>query len=832
MKRIITTIALLMSLGATLYAQLPTFEWRVENGQYVNSTTYSFDVNMYNTGGAAFEFKGGTVALSFNTAWLNGGSLGATANNPTNITYSNYGIPAGQQTGATNTVSSGTAAQIYMRKIIPTVGATLGTSIPANSKVRLFTMTIQNVTSTSNNTPVAFSTTATPNLTWRFNAAPFAGFTYTDGSGNAVTVLGGAAGVQNTNQKFCFTPVYWNGTQWSSRAPHSGADTSFVPTLAHDAVVYTGSYTQSGSKSLRSLDVMSGTTYDVGGANVTGIYGNILINGTFTNTAGEIVLSGSGSKTISGSASKLSTNGIFLSGTGTYTSSLPLEISNRIADGSSGFTLVANAGITLLSTASNTALIGQLAAGTTISGTITAERYIGANGRRWRFLSSPVVGGTTLQWRDNAGSTSGRGIMITGTTGTVDFNVPNPSALRYNEASATGGSNINAKWEAIDGNSALTNGRGYRVFVRGDRTDVPLNSGSHATTIWVAGTYPGSSVSLPVTYNPSLGNGWNLVGNPYPCPIDWNASSGWTKTNVSGTMWIWNPSSNSYGSYDGITIVNSVTRHIASGQAFFVQATGASPVLTASEAVKVSNTPSNMFKTAERNSLRINLVKDATESDETVVRFMDTKSDEFNNTDDVVKPMMNPSVNISSYFGTDKYAMVNYMNTKSMDAKVIPLGASVAEEGTYDLNFDQVDGFDANINIYLKDNYNNTITDLRKVSKYSFNVDAKAESIVDARLELIFVNKTSSIENVLAGRKANMSVYPNPAVDVLNVEITNANFKHSEVSIFNVSGVEVMNNNMIGNKKSLDVQKLSSGVYFVRVSNSETGYSNTVKFVK
>jgi hypothetical protein len=239
-----------------------------------------------------------------------------------------------------------------------------------------------------------------------------------------------------------------------------------------------------------------------------------------------------------------------------------------------------------------------------------------------------------------------------------------------------------------------------------------------------------------------------------------------------------------------------------------------------------------MFKAAERNSLRMTLVKDATESDEAVVRFMDNKSDEFTYTDDVAKPMMNPSVNISSYFGTDKYAIVNYMNTKSMDAKVIPLGASVAEEGTYDLNFNQVDGFDANINIYLKDNYSNTITDLRQNSKYAFTVDSKPASTMDGRLELIFVNKTSSIESVLAGRTANMTVYPNPAVDVLNVEITNANFKQSEVSIFSVSGVEVMNNNMMGNKKSLDIQKLSSGVYFVRVSNMETGFVNTVKFVK
>jgi guanylate kinase len=111
-----------------------------------------------------------------------------------------------------------------------------------------------------------------------------------------------------------------------------------------------------------------------------------------------------------------------------------------------------------------------------------------------------------------------------------------------------------------------------------------------------------------------------------------------------------NPSTNSYGSFDGTTNTNSVTRYIASGQAFFIQTTGASPILSADEAIKVSNTPSNMFKAGERNSLRMHLIKDATESDEAVVRFMEGKSDEFTYTEDVAKPLMNPNVNISSYF--------------------------------------------------------------------------------------------------------------------------------------------------------------------------------------
>ena len=732
---------------------------------------------------------------------------------------------AGQQGG---TPSFSGTAPIYFRKIITNVTGGGGTSVPAGSRIKCFTINLTNT--------VDYSTTATPNFAWKFNAAPSAGFNYTDGVGNASAAVSntGTAGVL-ANQASCYTPAYWTGSAWNTGSQIAASASTSAPSASQDVVIFNGSLSQSGNVSCRSYKSLAGTSHDLG-ANTLNVGGNMTVNGTFTSSLATLNLNGTGqaaNQTVSGSLSTLSLANLGFASSGTKTLSMPASVTGAVTQ--TGTAILATNGLTLISTASGTARIDQLSSGSAVTGTITAERYIPANGRRWRFLASPVSGGTTLQWRDNAGSTSGRGTQITGATGTVDASSNNSSsAYRYNEASAVGGSNINAKWEAIDGNSALTNGRGYRVFVRGDRSIslTTVNTTNNATTLWVSGSNPSSPVSMPVTYNASLGNGWNSVGNPYPCPIDWSAASGWTKTNVGGTIWVWNPLTNSYGSFDGTTPTGSVTRYLASGQAFFVQATGSSPALIAGEAVKVSNTPSNMFKAAERNSLRITLVKDATESDETVVRFMDNKSDEFTNTDDVVKPLMNPAVNISPYFGTDKYAIVNYMNTKSMDAKVMPLGASVTEAGTYDLNFDQVDGFDANINIYLKDNYNNTITDLRQNSKYAFNVDSKPESTMDGRLELIFVNKTSSIESVLAGRTANMNVYPNPAVDVLNVEITNANFKQSEVSIFSVSGLEVISNNMMGNRKSLDIQKLSSGVYFVRVSNMETGFVNTVKFVK
>lgn len=825
MKRVITTIALLMSFGAALYAQLPTFEWRLENEQLLTSTTYQFDVNLYNTGSTSFEMRGGTIAFMFDSLWIKNGTTVGTIT----VTTPSSGLASGQQAGAASFTQKTASALPYFRKIITTVGSGVGTTIPGNSFVKCFTIVLTNT--------VAFSTTVPPKFTWKYNAAPAAGFNYTDGSGNNAAVVSNTGTAQViANQAFCYTPVYWTGTAWNtySQTVTAGSVITTSPTTSQDVVIFNG--TVSDGINCRHYNLPTGKTHTLN-SGILNSAGNILINGTLSSASGTINLTGSAftaNQTISGSLSSLSLNnlGFGTAGSGgTKTLSVTTNITGTVTQSGTA-SLAATAGLVLKSSASSTARIATLTSGSAITGTITAERYIPANGRRWRFLSSPVVGGTSLQWRDNAGSNAGKGIIITGVTGTVDATVTNPSAVLYNEASTNGGTNINAKWEAIDGNTTLVNGKGYRVYVRGDRTSTNLNTTNTVTTISVSGTYPSTPVTIPVTYNPTLGNGWNLVGNPYPSPIDWNAASGWTKTNLSNTVWIWNPTTNSYGSFDGTTNTNSVTRYIASGQAFFIQTTGASPVLSIDEAVKVSNSPSNMFKTAERNSLRMHLIKDATESDEAVVRFMDGKSDEFKYIEDVAKPLMNPNVNVSSYFGADKYSMVNYLDLKSMNAKVVPLAAWVSAEGTYTLKFNQVQSFDNDINVYLKDNYNNTITDLRVNDNYSFNIDSKPESTLDGRLELIFVNKTSSVESVLAGRKATLSVYPNPATDVLNVEILNANFKNSVVTVYNVSGVEVMSVDMIGNKKALDVEKLTSGAYLLKVSNTENGYTNTVKFIK
>ncbi len=64
------------------------------------------------------------------------------------------------------------------------------------------------------------------------------------------------------------------------------------------------------------------------------------------------------------------------------------------------------------------------------------------------------------------------------------------------------------------------------------------------------------------------------------------------------------------------------------------------------------------------------------------------------------------------------------------------------------------------------------------------------------------------------------NVYPNPAIDVINVTFTE-NFNGS-VSILNVTGKEVMTSTVNGAQHSVSTDGLSSGVYYVKVNDGMT----------
>jgi hypothetical protein len=820
-------------------------------------TSGGTDINFAVTSGSYY-----TLIIGENSGSSNNLSILETTYNPTNFTsVSQSPLSPAVYAGESVTVSAVMAATLNSGEFLYLRYSTDGFSTST-----VIAMSFSSGTTYTASIPTLTSGTVSYYLyTSNLSSAP----TPSESDFYSLNIYNSSGQNQNLGTNYSYTVNTWatvlGASNWSTAASWNA---SKVPstmnslgaiTIGHSITVNQTAIISSATVSTgATLTIGSGSTLQIGGGITTSGSGTFAINGTlqinsggFTNIVPTYGSSGSLTYNSGGTYDRSnewpSTNGpvnVTLSNSTTLTLGLA-RILTGVLTLNASCVLTSNGNLTLKSDASGTASIAAIGTSGSITGNVNVERFIPAQAnKRYRFLSSPV-NTTVADWRGEIFITGGGVDGQFSSVGTNNIKTANgfdwtlsgaPSLYGYTENLNSGG--LNTRWVASTNANTdnLIAGKGYRVFIRGDRSNAGVLDNSvtsqSAVTIISTGALNTGNQTLPATYNGvGTDNGWNLVGNPYASTIDWNASSGWTKTGVSGTIWIYRPSTNTYGNWDGSTATNNVTQFISSGQAFFVRTT-ATPTLSCTEAVKVASAGASIFKTAEINTLRIGLVKDESNKDETVIRFMEGKNNEFSEDDDVTK-YYNPTVNVSSFFGTDKYASVNYLKNELTEDKIIPISAWVDEVGNYKMNFTGMNDFTLTKNIFIKDKFLNTITDIEINPSVDFVITSDTNSKGDNRFEIIFTAKgsTNTKEDLLKTVNTNLSVYPNPATEVLNISISNANFKNSEVVVLNISGTEIFKTNMANNNTQLNIETLSNGVYFVKVSN-QNGFNKTVKFVK
>ncbi|MFZ4796248.1 MAG: ice-binding family protein [Bacteroidia bacterium] len=485
---------------------------------------------------------------------------------------------------------------------------------------------------------------------------------------------------------------------------------------------------------------------------------------------------------------------------------------------------IAGQNLTLLSTNVGSAMIDNTN-NATIIGNIIVQNYLPANGRKYRFLASPVIGGTTLQWRNDGNNNSGEGIAITGPTGTVDASISNqPSAFYYLESNVTEGTNINgaSKWPNLDGSTTLMNGKGYRVFVRGDRTIslVTSNTTNNATTIFVKGTYPGNPVSPTMTYTTAAANGWNLVGNPYPCTIDWGAVTAGDRTNLDNAVYIWHPtnttsSSGGYASYVngiGTGTPNAGTQYISSGQAFFVKANAASPVLNIRESHKSAvEAGGRIFKSSKikSNSIRVHLMDEYKQLDDAVIYFEEGASKNFDGEFDAFD--LTNYIGFLSANGKDTLAISG--NPMLESNEIYKINANLGT-GNFKLQFSNLTSFTSQPEVYLIDNYLNKNVRISENAFYAFSVEENNPyTFGKNRFELQLLNTGTAITETYK-RQEKLFVYPNPATNILNISVSNMT-AIEDINIYDTSGKLIISSQT--NNNQIDISKLTNGVYMIEV---------------
>ena len=93
------------------------------------------------------------------------------------------------------------------------------------------------------------------------------------------------------------------------------------------------------------------------------------------------------------------------------------------------------------------------------------------------------------------------------------------------------------------------------------------------------------------------------------------------------------------------------------------------------------------------------------------------------------------------------------------------------------------------------------------------------------------VEVPAGIETAKIPDQINLKVFPNPVSSIVNIQMENAEFKHSQVIVSNINGQVLYNENDInGIMFSIDMATYPKGIYLLKVK-SESGVSVT-KLVK
>ena len=418
----------------------------------------------------------------------------------------------------------------------------------------------------------------------------------------------------------------WNGSvnsSWDNPAnwscgfvPYPVTDV-LIPDVAVDPVIAAGFTGETGN-----LVINPGASLSLNGGTMS-IYGSLSGGGSFDASAGTVEFRGSEAQSVtSGLFAGNALMNLTINNTAGVSLAGPLMVTGVVLVRNGE--LASGGNLTLVSDASRTALIDGSGAGT-VTGNVTMQRYLPSR-YGYRYLSSPFVASTVSELADD-----------------MDLASSFPLLYRYDESRTSSG------WVSYTtGAATLNQMAGYSV-----------NFGSDAVagTIDITGQVTNGSVSVTLyNHNNAFTKGFNLVGNPYPSPVNWNAA-GWTKANIDNALYFFRASttdeySGSYSSYvNGISSDGVANNIIPSMQGFFVHVTdGTFPVtgtLGVTNSVRVNDQTHVFFKSAESGErflirMAAAFTDDTLSADPAVVYF-----------DSDAAPSFDPDLDALKLFNTD-----------------------------------------------------------------------------------------------------------------------------------------------------------------------------------
>jgi hypothetical protein len=534
----------------------------------------------------------------------------------------------------------------------------------------------------------------------------------------------------------------WNNPgNWNPNLVPGGSDNITIPVVTNQPTFLTP-----GNGLVRSVNMGSGAILTI----PTGY--KVTVNGNWTGTNSSV--QGAGNVEFTSPVGQINGSTVFSSTVSVLTAAI-LNTNNSL--------IMGNGGALMHGT-------GTPGAGGTVTGNIISRRFANSGSVSYNYWSSPVNNST--------------------------INVLGPNRYMYDPNSATGTDveGLRAGW--INPSSTMTNGRGY------------------ICTGVVTASFTGLANNGNITYGPlSLGThtNFNLIGNPYPSALSATAFVSANPQLLGGALYFWDDDNSAgsdydqsdYGVWNGIGFVgpnsgSSFNGNIASGQGFFVEASGTTSVNFNNSMRRASN--SEFFSAEMIDRVWVNVTTPTGGYNELLIAFKSDATDGADAQYDAIKLRGN-ELAFYSKIGTQDYA-IQALSELNQD-KVVLLGLEAADAGPQTITLKQVDGLDQTAQIILEDTKLGTFTNLRSSNFYNFNYNPSTDV---SRFRLHFkpsVTFTTSTESCV--QNDGELIINSPSATVWNYSVSNQ-----------LGQVVAQDSEFSGN---ISIENLAGGIYHVQLSN-------------
>jgi len=388
--------------------------------------------------------------------------------------------------------------------------------------------------------------------------------------------------------------------------------------------------------------------------------------------------------------------------------------------------------------------------------------------------------------------------------------------------------------------TALVPGKGYVTYI----------GGTDATYTFTGTLNNGDLAPVTVTRTGATAGkrGFNLVGNPYPSYLDWNAvkAAATNSSNVRPTIWYRTLLSGSidgtmtFDTFDGTTGTNNganglVTQYVPPMQAFWMKVDADDTSVTLNfvngqRSHKDQSLTTNRLRAPGVDELQILRLKvsNGINSDAAIIVSDPNALDVFDYYDS--QKMTNDNVNVPEIYtlaGAEEL-VINHVNNFSAN-KELALGFRPGMINNFTIEATEISNLNSDLKVMLLDKLTNTEQELTPGSPYSFTSDATASN---DRFSILFKSASITTGPGNAADNSDVLVYRN-----LNNQITvicNGGInEQSSVSVYNAVGQKLTHQKLTHQKLTKTTTEINGtftpGVYMVTVNNG--GQNMTKKII-